>query len=124
MRAVRQHSLIGRYLLFSVAAAMVFNVSASPVNSLLNPRDYSMLTGSLDVASGTLTIDTKDGASAPTFTLPDTTVLNGRVVTNQSGNVVLALFNFGALGISNGVTCVVTGNLGLVLAARSNMTIG
>jgi hypothetical protein len=94
--------MLERYmLLLPVILAFAPGANAWTINSLFNPMDYAVLTNNLNVTSGMIAIDTKNGSSAPTLTTPDLTVLYGIVVTNQSANVVLALFNFGSLGISN-----------------------
>jgi hypothetical protein len=95
---------------------------AGPTNSLFNPTDYTVQP-SLTVTGGTWFIDTKDGATAPEMKTNGVLVANGQIVTNQSGKVVMALFCFANLSVSNPVSCTVTGNLGLVLACTGNMTI-
>jgi hypothetical protein len=95
---------------------------AGPTNSLFNPNEYTVQP-SLTVTGGTWFIDTKDGATAPEMKTNGVLAANGQIVTNQSGKVVMALFCFADLSVSNPVSCTVTGNLGLVLASTGNMTI-
>jgi hypothetical protein len=97
--------------------------AAAPTNSLFNPADYLVLSNSYTLASGSLAIDTKNGTNAPTWNDGVNPPLYGQVVTNQSGSNVLALFCFGNLAISNGVSCTVSGNLGLVIACSNNLTL-
>lgn len=104
---------------------MTCNVYASPVvvDSVFNPMKFPPL-GGLSATNGTIYINTGDGATvAPTLAVGSTTN-TGYVVTNASGKVVLALFCYSGVVISNGVSCVVTGNLGLVLASQGHMSIG
>ena len=96
---------------------------AGPTNSLFNPTDYTVLADDLTLTNGTLVVDTKNGVTSPTITTNDVLAYTGRIVTNQSGAVVMALFSFGDFAVSTGVSCTVTGNLGLVLSCTGNMTI-
>jgi hypothetical protein len=89
--------------------------------SLFKPVNYPVVATDLVIASGSIAIDTKDGTSAPTWAY-GTTNYTGQIVTNRSGKVVLALFSFGNLAISNGVSFTVAGNLGLVLSCTGNLT--
>jgi hypothetical protein len=104
-------------------------VPATPAskNSLFNPADYSTLAASLTLTGGTLRIDTKDGIyTNPTLVTVVGTVTNtykGVVASNQSGQVAMSIFTFGSISITSSVSCVVTGNLGVVLASRSDILI-
>lgn len=115
--ALRRLILCGSVLLWVLSDLM-----AAPYNSVFNPGDYVQLTNTLIIGGGTVVLDTKDGVTAPTLSYGSTN-LTGVVVTNQDRKVFMALYCFGYLGISNGVTCTVTGNLGAVLASAGDMTI-
>jgi hypothetical protein len=96
---------------------------AAPVNSLFNPADYAAVDTNVVLTGGSILIDTKDGTNAPTWSFGSTNYF-GQIVTNQSGSVVMALFPFAGLAISNAVSCTVTGNLGLVIASSADLTLG
>lgn len=104
----------------SAALAIRAGISGSgqkgPVNSLFNPADYPLCAATLNVTSGSILIDTKDGVEPPILVIGSVTN-TGRIVTNQSGNVVLGLLNFNRVSIASGVTVTVTGNLGLVIGS-------
>ena len=96
---------------------------AAQTNSLFNPASYPLTADSLVVTGGSIVIDTGDGTNRVPSLVANGIMYEGQVVPNQSSNVWLSLFNFGGLAISNGVSCTVTGNLGLVLGSRGDMTI-
>ncbi|MBA4387868.1 MAG: hypothetical protein C0404_07795 [Verrucomicrobia bacterium] len=102
------------------ATVSIMIPSAGVAGSVFNPLSFPTIGATLAVSSGTVAIDTKDGVSAPTLTA-NSTVYTGRVVTNQNRKVALAMFNFGQIGVSSGVLCTVTGNLGVVLAATGDI---
>lgn len=112
-------------LIAAILGGLTAGSRAAPTYSLFNPGDYAVLTNDFSVTGGAtvIAIDTKDGTASPTW-MYGSTNFTGLIVTNQSAKVVMALFTFGNLAISNGVSCTVTGNLGLVLACTGNMTLG
>ncbi len=100
----------------TVAFASLRSASGATVGSRFDPDDYAD-DGALDVTSGTLFFDTDALTNSATGA-------GGFLVTNQSGNVVMAMFNFTNIGISNGVGVTVSGNRGLVLGSQGDITIG
>lgn len=121
MRQTVNHvSMVSGLVAWCLLAAVTLR--ANPLNSLFNPSDYPSVDTSLVLTGGTVVVDTKDGSNAPTWTYNGALAYTGRIVTNQSGKVVLALFDFGGLVISSGVSCTVTGNLGLVIASTGDLT--
>jgi hypothetical protein len=87
--------------------------------SIVNPAtpSYNDL-GTWSFTSGTLTINTNTLAISHSGGFSGT----GNSDVSQSGNVILSVFSFDQLSIGPGVTVVVTGEHGLVLASRGNMT--
>jgi hypothetical protein len=131
---MRKRLLAEKRMGLAVAAAMMATVvSAGPVGSIFNPNDYAAA-AALTLSSGhDLDINTQDGTVTPVLTYdtgagPQT--VNGHIVTNQSGKIVMALFCFESLDIGSGVdnagqsdgVVTVIGNLGVVLASRGNLT--
>lgn len=102
------------------AAAINAGISSAggqgPVDSLFNPADYPLCAATLNVGGGSILIDTKDGTEPPILVAGSVTN-TGRVVTNQSGNIVLGMLNYNRVNISSGVTVTVTGNLGVVIGS-------
>lgn len=109
------------YILLNVILAVAV-CEAAPTNSLFNPANYPLAGATLNVSSGTISIDTKDGTTPPVLIVGSVTN-TGMIVTNQSGNVVMALFNYGRVTFASGVNVSVTGNLGLVLASMKSIDI-
>jgi len=113
---------IGRVPLCIAAAMLVCGASAqsATINSRFNPNDFAS-NGTLSlVATDTIVFNTLAG----TYTInAGTPVAGGVVVTSQSGNVKTMLFNFDNISIASGVTVTVTGDFGLVLGSRENITL-
>jgi hypothetical protein len=112
-----------------LAGGLTLTAAAGPVHSLFNPAEYTVLTDSLVLTNACwMSIHTQNGTNAPSCTVGIGATTNGtwagRIVTNQAGSAVLALFSFGSLALSNGVTCTVTGNLGVVFSSPGDITIG
>jgi hypothetical protein len=90
---------------------------AAPVGSCFNPIDYEAKATANDAlsSSGAIVFDT------------DALTMNGLnhgiLVTNQSGNVVLAFFPYSVVDIQSGATVTVQGNRGLGLGSTSDMII-
>ena len=82
------------------------------VNSLFMPDQFTSL-GTLNATTGTISIDT-DALTITGFG-------NGVAAASQWGGVELAVFTFDSINIGSGVTLDVTGNRGLVLAAKSDL---
>lgn len=110
----------------TIAACLLYSAAAQGgqkvQGSIFNPAEFSTQAASLEVSSGTIAIDTKDGTNAPTMTV-GATVYTGEIVTNENNVVSLALFNFGSVNISSTAVVTVQGNLGLVLASQGDMTL-
>jgi hypothetical protein len=97
--------------------ALATKIQAAPVGSCLDPRDYKALAnanGTLS-SSGSITFDTT--------ALTMNGVTNGVLVTNESGNVVLAFFPYSSVDIQAGATVTVMGNRGLALGSLSTMIV-
>ncbi len=93
---------------------------ATTVGSQFDPADY----GSLADLTPTTSVDffTGDGTNAPTVIIDAGTPIVGTTATSESGNVEMALFAFDTVDIGSGVTVNVTGNRGLVIASKGNLT--
>lgn len=114
-------------LAVSVLCALPAVVMAAPTNSLFDPKDYPVALYNLYMTNGSIAIDTRDGVSLPVMTAVAGAVTNtytGRIVTNQSGKVVMGMFNFGKVVIGSSVSCTVTGNLGLVIGSQRRFDFG
>ncbi|HSI35570.1 MAG TPA: hypothetical protein VK986_18455, partial [Tepidisphaeraceae bacterium] len=76
--------------------------------------------GAQNFSAGVLTFDTTN------LTLTHDTlglIGSGSADTSASGQVQMAVFNFDSLSIGGGVTVNVTGNLGLALTSRTDLTV-
>ena len=102
-------------------------LSAEAINEMvgpvLNPRKFTLGLGSLTVTNGqTLAIDTKGTTNNPTFSIGGVTN-TGTSALNLSNSVQLAVFAFDSIDVQTGATVTVTGDRGLVLASRNNLTL-
>jgi autotransporter-associated beta strand protein len=94
---------------------LALSAQAATVGSRFDPSDYAD-DGALTVTSGSLYFDTDNLTNSATGT-------GGFLVTNESDKVVMAMFNFTSVGISNGVTVTVSGNRGLVIGSQGDISI-
>jgi hypothetical protein len=91
--------------------------------SRFDPSDFASL-GALTLTNGDSIVfetDTNDLTYAINGGLP---VSDGVQVTNDSGNVVMSMFNFDSIDIGSGVDITVNGNLGLVLGSKGSISLG
>jgi hypothetical protein len=106
-------------------ASATVTVTVTPVpdtvrGSLFNPAYYALSADALVCTNGILTFYTDQGVASNSVTGESWTGLPS--VTNASGKVVLSLFCFNDIHLSN-VTVRAEGNRGLVLAARRDLTV-
>lgn len=110
-------SMLNRIGLVVVLAMASFATHAATVGSRFDPNDYTPLgdltTGPIVFSTTTLAVTT-NGVSIGT----------GVLVTNESENVVMAMFNFDSINIGSGVSVTIGGVRGLVLGSRGDITIG
>lgn len=93
--------------------------------SVFNPAQYDTLnSGAALEPEGTVEFFTGNVDNpTPTITVDGGDPIAGIRVTNESGNVVLAMFNFSSIDISSDVVISRSGShLGLVLASQSDFT--
>jgi len=95
--------------------------TGGPSGSIFDPTAYATL-GSLGAGITSITFDTGSGGNAMVATngIP---MGVGVDVLNESGDVMLALYNFDDVNIGAGVTITVTGNLGLVIGSTGDISI-
>lgn len=99
-----------------LAAAAVVGLSGMASAAPLNPNAFSSL-GTLNVNSGSVTINTD------TLAITGAATFNGTTFSQGGGNPQIAVFTFGSLNIGAGVTINVTGSRPLALLSRNSMTI-
>jgi hypothetical protein len=104
--------------------------TASPVGSIYNPNDYTLL-GTLDLSDsetfGTLIFNTDTGNVSFVGTLGGTDSFTNHGggslgQANQSGNVQMAVFTYNSISLGTGVRISVIGNQGIVLASQGDFT--
>jgi hypothetical protein len=103
-------------------AAVASTAWAGPVGSVFNPNDYTALNSgaALNYNSGTLTFNTDNGSVSHDV---DGSLGTGAVdEPNASGNVKMTVFTFSSINLGSGVSIVVTGRRGLVLASQGDLT--
>jgi hypothetical protein len=98
--------------------------AAGVYGSVYDPGDHTPKLGRLTVGKGTTpTIYTGSSDTAPYYSLDGgATKVKGAKVTNQNKTVQMAVFCFDALAIQSPDGIVVTGDLGLVLGSRGDLT--
>lgn len=96
-------------------------VLADPDGSRFDPADYPVI-GSLVATNGEAIVFINN-AGKQSYTVDGTSFNGGIRVTNESGRVIMAMYNFDQLHIDSSASVTVNGALGLVLGSQGNLMI-
>ena len=88
---------------------------AATIGSRFDPNDYAS-NGDGNFATGSVTFDT----DLVSF-FGDNGVGTGQVVTSESGNVEMVLYNFDSLTVASGVAVTIFGNRGVVISSMGDI---